>query len=135
MVDMARPQDSADELSDLVVARERVLKLPILYHTNMHLLIIGLNFAPELTGIGKYTGEMAAWFARRGHRITVITSPPYYPTWKVASGYRSWAWQAEAWKGCSVIRCPLYVPHRVTGVRRVVHLGSFSLSSALPAVY
>ena len=43
----------------------------------MHILIIGLNFAPELTGVGKYTGEMAAWFARRGHRITVITSPPY----------------------------------------------------------
>jgi colanic acid biosynthesis glycosyl transferase WcaI len=101
----------------------------------MHLLIIGLNFAPELTGIGKYTGEMAAWFARRGHRITVITSPPYYPSWKMAPGYRSWAWQAESWKGCSVIRCPLYVPHRVTGVRRVAHLGSFALSSAVPALY
>jgi colanic acid biosynthesis glycosyl transferase WcaI len=101
----------------------------------MHILIVGLNFAPELTGIGKYTGEMAAWFARRGHRITVITSPPYYPSWKVAPEYRSWAWQAESWKGCSVIRCPLYVPRRVTGVRRVAHLGSFALSSALPALY
>lgn len=101
----------------------------------MHLLIIGLNFAPELTGIGKYTGEMAAWFSGRGHRVTVITAPPYYPSWKVEAGYRSWAWRAESWKGCSVIRCPLYVPHRVTGARRVAHLGSFALSSALPALY
>lgn len=101
----------------------------------MHILIVGLNFAPELTGVGKYTGEMAAWFARRGHRITVITSPPYYPSWRVASGYRGWAWQAESWKGCSVIRCPLYVPDRATGGRRVAHLGSFAVSCALPAFY
>jgi colanic acid biosynthesis glycosyl transferase WcaI len=101
----------------------------------MHLLIIGLNFAPELTGIGKYTGEMAAWFAARGHRITVITSPPYYPSWQVMPEYRSWAWQSESWEGCSIIRCPLYVPHSVTGLRRVAHLGSFALASALPALY
>jgi colanic acid biosynthesis glycosyl transferase WcaI len=33
----------------------------------MNIVIIGLNFAPELTGVGKYTGEMASWFATRGH--------------------------------------------------------------------
>jgi len=31
----------------------------------MHILIHGINFAPELTGIGKYTGEMAEWLAAR----------------------------------------------------------------------
>ncbi|EKD96978.1 MAG: hypothetical protein ACD_23C01156G0001 [uncultured bacterium] len=30
----------------------------------MKILLYGINFAPELTGIGKYTGEMAAWLAR-----------------------------------------------------------------------
>jgi len=29
----------------------------------MKILIYGINFSPELTGIGKYTGEMAYWFA------------------------------------------------------------------------
>jgi colanic acid biosynthesis glycosyl transferase WcaI len=27
----------------------------------MKILLYGLNFAPELIGIGKYTGELAAW--------------------------------------------------------------------------
>jgi hypothetical protein len=27
----------------------------------MEILLYGINFAPELTGIGKYTGELAAW--------------------------------------------------------------------------
>jgi hypothetical protein len=29
----------------------------------MKILLYGINFAPELTGIGKYTGELAAWRA------------------------------------------------------------------------
>jgi colanic acid biosynthesis glycosyl transferase WcaI len=27
----------------------------------MKILLYGINFAPELTGIGKYTGELTAW--------------------------------------------------------------------------
>lgn len=94
----------------------------------MNLLIVGINFAPELTGIGRYTGEMAAWFSRRGHKVTVITAPPYYPSWTVDPRYRGRGWQRETWNGCTVLRCPTYVPRRVTGARRVLHLLSFALS-------
>src|SRR5579862_6301709 len=98
----------------------------------MRLLIIGLNFAPELTGIGKYTGEMAQWFAARGHDVTVITTRPYYPEWKKPPGLSGWTWRRETWHGCRVIRCPLYVPLRQTGLRRILHLATFGLSS-IPA--
>ena len=97
----------------------------------MRLLIVGLNFAPELTGIGKYTGEMAAWLARRGHEVTVITTRPYYPEWK-RPGWAGWTWRRETWEGCRVVRCPLYVPRRQTGLRRILHLASFGLS-CIPA--
>ncbi|GEM_PF-5576892 len=33
--------------------------------TKMKILIYGVNYAPELTGIGKYTGEMAEWLAEQ----------------------------------------------------------------------
>ncbi len=36
----------------------------------MKILLYGINFAPELTGIGKYTGEMAAWLAAAGWTTT-----------------------------------------------------------------
>jgi len=45
----------------------------------MRILIIGLNFEPEIIGVGKYSGEMAAWLARRGYDVSVITTQPYYP--------------------------------------------------------
>ncbi|MGE5538441.1 MAG: WcaI family glycosyltransferase [Gemmatimonas sp.] len=100
----------------------------------MRLLIVGLNFAPELTGVGKYSGEMAAWLAARGHEVTVVTAPPYYPAWDIPSEYRGRGWHAETWHGCEVIRCPLYVPARATGSRRVLHLASFALGAAPSAV-
>ena len=49
----------------------------------LRILIYGLNFSPELTGIGRYTGEMAAWLAARGHDVRVVTAPPYYPAWEI----------------------------------------------------
>ena len=53
----------------------------------MKILIYGVNYAPELTGIGKYSGEMAEWLAAQGHEVRVVTAPPYYPEWSVGEGY------------------------------------------------
>ncbi|MCG2596840.1 MAG: hypothetical protein KBO59_04845, partial [Achromobacter sp.] len=45
----------------------------------MKILLYSINYAPELTGIGKYNAEMAEWLAARGHQVSVVTAPPYYP--------------------------------------------------------
>src|SRR5260221_10655991 len=76
----------------------------------MRLLVYGLNHAPEPTGIGKYTGEMVAWLAARGHDLRVIAAPPYYPAWRVAAGYSGWRWRGERRGGAPGLRCPLSVP-------------------------
>lgn len=95
----------------------------------MNFLFIGLNFAPELTGIGKYTGEMAGWLAARGHDVSVVTTRPYYPGWTRTPGLRGWTWERETWRGCRIVRCPLYVPKRPSGARRLVHFLSYAVSS------
>lgn len=95
----------------------------------MKILIHGLNFSPELIGIGKYTGEMALWLANAGHDVHVVTAPPYYPDWKVQPPYNTWQFQTEIWQDVKVIRCPLWVPSKVTGFTRILHLLSFSITS------
>lgn len=99
----------------------------------MRLLVYGINFAPELTGIGKYTGEMAQWLAHAGHEVRVITAPPYYPAWRVQDGHSARQYRVERWQGVQVIRTPLWVPRQPGGLKRLLHLGSFALAS-LPAL-
>ncbi len=95
----------------------------------MRILIYGINFYPELTGIGKYTAEFASFLVSQGVEVRVITAPPYYPEWRVHAGYSSWCYQKQNWKGIQVIRCPLWVPIKRGGLRRILHLLSFAISS------
>ncbi|PSB45461.1 colanic acid biosynthesis glycosyltransferase WcaI [Cyanosarcina cf. burmensis CCALA 770] len=95
----------------------------------MRLLIYGINYAPELTGVGKYTAEMADAIAALGHEVRVVTAYPYYPAWKVKTGYRSWHYATETHKSIQVWRCPLWVPRKPSGLKRVLHLTSFAVSS------
>ena len=106
----------------------------------LRILIFGLNYAPELTGIGKYTGEMAAWLSAQGHQVRVVTTPPYYPAWRVADAYRGRGYVREGGGPLGdgageplVIRCPFYVPAVPSGLKRVLHLLSFAVS-AVPAM-
>jgi colanic acid biosynthesis glycosyl transferase WcaI len=93
------------------------------------ILIYGLNFSPELTGIGKYTGDMSTWLVEQGHEVRVVTAPPYYPEWRVGEGYRSFAYRREWMGGAGVTRCPLFVPRRPRSISRLLHLTSFALTS------
>ncbi len=97
----------------------------------MKILVYGINYSPELTGIGKYTGEMVEWMASQGHEVRVITAPPYYPEWQVGKHYSSWRYRLEE-GAATVWRCPLYVPKQPSTLKRLIHLGSFALSSFFP---
>lgn len=97
---------------------------------DVKILLYGINFSPELTGIGKYSGEMAAWLAQKGHDVRVVTAPPYYPEWRVHAGYSN-VYRDEVSGSLRVYRCPLYVPSTPSTLRRLLHLFSFALSSCL----
>lgn len=92
-------------------------------------LIIGINFFPEPTGIGKYTGEYAFWLASHGYKTDVITSPPYYPQWKVYKGYKSSWYKKEEIDGVNITRCPLYIPKSLSGGKRIMQDLSFFMSA------
>ncbi|MFC5405002.1 glycosyltransferase WbuB [Cohnella soli] len=93
------------------------------------ILLYSINFAPELTGIGKYNGEMVKWLTDNGFDVRVVTAPPYYPQWRVQEGYSPYRYASELWHGAKVIRCPVWVPKNGSGAKRLLHLCSFALSS------
>lgn len=99
----------------------------------MKILVFGLNFSPELTGVGKYTGEMARWLAQNKYKVRVVCSNPYYPHWKLAKDTKNWYYKSNE-DDIEITRCPIYVPSRISNLSRIVHLISFSLSSFLPVL-
>ncbi|UOR04592.1 WcaI family glycosyltransferase [Hymenobacter aerilatus] len=108
---------------------------------NKRILLIGYNYAPEPTGIGKYSGEMMAWFADNGYDCSVVTAYPYYPYWQVQEPYvknRFWykTEQETTDKGSrlTVHRCPMYVPAKPTGLKRILLDFSFLLTAGAKVV-
>lgn len=100
----------------------------------LRVLIVALNYAPELVGCAKYTTELAEDLTSRGHSVEVVAGPPYYPSWEVGAGYTGARWSREIINGVTVHRAPLYVPRRPDGLRRVVHLASFGLGATPAAI-
>lgn len=49
--------------------------------TPLSILLIGINFAPEATGIAPYSAGLAGELVRRGNRVRVLTAHPHYPQW------------------------------------------------------
>ena len=95
----------------------------------MRILLVGINFYPELTGIGVYTADVAANLTGEGHQVHVVTAAPYYPYWRVQPGYKGWQYKQEVWRGVQIFRTPVWVPRKPTGIKRLIHLLSFAISS------
>lgn len=100
----------------------------------MKLVLQSLNYSPELTGIGKYNGEMCPELVKRGLMVTAIVAPPYYPEWQVHEGFKKFSYQSDNINGVNVVRCPLYVPSKVTTLKRLIHLSTFALTSTFALV-
>jgi colanic acid biosynthesis glycosyl transferase WcaI len=96
---------------------------------SVHILVVSMNYKPELTGIGKYSSEMSEWLVDKGCDVVVVTTPPYYPNWKIGDGYNSFSYKREVINGVSVIRCPVWIPSSVTSIKRILHLMVFALTS------
>lgn len=97
----------------------------------MKVLIIGINYAPEMVGIGPYTAGMAQFLSQLGHSVTVVCAKPYYPQWKVDPAYASHGWHVNEEHGVRVVRVPTYIPSRPNGLRRLAHHMSFATTAQL----
>jgi colanic acid biosynthesis glycosyl transferase WcaI len=101
----------------------------------MRILILGINYWPEETGIGAFTTYRAEFLASLGHNVTVCTTFPYYPEWKVAAGYTGRLASGQSRNGVRILRTYAYVPGSVTSTKRVLHEASFIASSFMRAIF
>jgi len=91
-----------------------------------HLLIAGIYYRPEATGIATYTTALAEYLVKRGMKVTVLAGMPHYPRWRVFDGYEGRLTSWETLNGVDVRRLRTFIPQRQSAVRRAVYEFSFT---------
>lgn len=100
----------------------------------MRILILSINYWPEVTGIGAFTTYRAEHLAAAGHEVEVCTTFPYYPDWKVPREYSGKAGLTEERNGVRIVRSYAYIPNPVTALKRILFEASFIVGVTLRAL-
>jgi len=92
-------------------------------------LFVGINYAPEPTGISPYTTGMAEGLAARGWDVGVLTSYPHYPWWTVPAEHDALPSVSDV-RGVRLRRLRHYIPRHPSSLRRAL----FELAFGVRAV-
>ena len=88
-------------------------------------LVVGVNYAPEPSGIAPYTAAFAEALQSAGAQVHVVTGVPHYPAWRVADEYRCGLRWEEVVNGIRVSRRRHWVPKRANVVGRAAMEATF----------
>jgi colanic acid biosynthesis glycosyl transferase WcaI len=100
----------------------------------MRIVVWGINYAPEFTGIAPHSVALCEFLLGEGHHVEMVTSFPYYPTWQKRPEDRGRFYRTDVVNGVPVHRCWHFVPARVSALKRIFHEGSFVFTSTLRAL-
>lgn len=100
----------------------------------MNIMMLALNFPPEINSAAHLILDLGSEFVRRGHNVTVVTGFPSYsfdPS-TLPAKYRSGLWMRETVEGIEVVRSrTLHMPRHVPvlrGIDQVATALGFSLA-------
>ncbi len=95
----------------------------------MRIIVWGINYSPELTGIAPYNMELCDFLLARGHAVEMVTTFAYYPAWRKLPTEKFSIYRTDNLDGVNVHRCWHYVPRKVTVLKRFFHEGTFVATS------
>jgi colanic acid biosynthesis glycosyl transferase WcaI len=91
----------------------------------MHILFLSDNFPPESNAAATRVYERAVYWARWGHRVTVLTTAPNFPEGKLFPGYRN-RWHQREWRdNIEIVRVKTFIAKNEGLARRTLDFFSF----------
>ena len=96
-----------------------------------HILFISPYYPPEAGAAAACVSETAKRLVKRGHRVTVLTTVPNYPTGNVPPEYRGRLLQREVRDGVQVVRTWSYTSPNKRFLHRIVCQLSFAFLAPL----
>jgi colanic acid biosynthesis glycosyl transferase WcaI len=101
----------------------------------MHILFLSDNFPPETNAPASRTYEHTKRWVQAGHRVTVITGAPNFPSGKVFAGYKNRLFQRESMEGIEVVRVWTYITANEGFLRRTMDYMSFMVSAVIAGLF
>lgn len=101
----------------------------------MRILVWGINYAPEITGIAPHNVALCEFLHDHGHEVEMVTTFAYYPAWQKRSEDCYRLYRTDQINGVPVHRCWHFVPGRVSPWKRILHEGTFVLTSTLRVLF
>jgi glycosyltransferase involved in cell wall biosynthesis len=95
--------------------------------TPSRLLVVTQYFHPETFPITTLCTDWAA----RGHRVTVLTGQPNYPSGVIADGYRAYSFRREQLGDVEIVRVPLLPRKQGSALQLALNYLSFIVSGIL----
>ena len=91
------------------------------------ILIVGINYEPETSGIAPYTTAAAKHLAAAGNDVLVLAGVPHYPQWKVTDEFRWKLRVEERSAGVQVRRLRHFVPGKQSAWSRGLYEATFGV--------
>lgn len=101
----------------------------------MHILFLTDNFPPETNAPASRTYEHAKRWVRAGHRVTVVTGAPNFPSGKIHAGYSNALWRREAIDGIEVVRVWTYITANEGFLKRTLDYVSFMVAAIVASPF
>ena len=97
----------------------------------MRVIVWGINYAPEPTGIAPYNTDLCDFLVSRGHEVEMVAAFRYYPYWERLPEDRRKLWRRDQMGAVPVHRCWCYLPKQPSALKRIFHELSFCCMSFL----
>lgn len=94
-------------------------------------LVVGINYAPEHSGISPYTTQVAEHYASQGHTVCVFTGIPHYPSWQIPVTYKWNLRFSEERNAVRILRFRHFVPASQSAWKRAVYEFTFAFNVSL----
>lgn len=85
----------------------------------MRIFLIATNYWPEPTGLAVYTTDFAKTLQDQGHLVTVLTSLPHYPWWKVPDEFAHVSEGSSLHNDILIFRVNHFIPRKMNALLRM----------------
>src|SRR5260370_5459339 len=100
----------------------------------MRILFLSDNFPPESNAAATRVYERAVYWARWGHRVTVLTTAPNFPEGKLFAGYENHWYRRESRDDIEIVRVKSFIAKNEGVARRTLDFLTSMVAAYAPGL-